>query len=82
MQRGKSADPDLALPRQRYSHSSLPRQEKRAHSAAPTSIHSYNFYNSQTDGYPHDGSSTLPKSTERALVNQHVNPYQEFPSLR
>ena len=80
--RGRSVDPELVLPRQRYSHSSLPRQEKRAQSAAPTSIRSSKFYNDQLDGYREDGTSTLPKSTERALINQHVNPYQEFPSLR
>ena len=78
--RGRSVDPELVLPRQRYSHSSLPRQEKRAQSAAPTSIRLSKFYNEhQLDG---SGPSTLPKSTERALINQHVNPYQEFPSLR
>ena len=78
--RGRSVDPELVLPRQRYSHSSLPRQEKRAQSAAPTSIRLSKFYNEhQVDG---NGHSTLPKSTERALINQHVNPYQEFPSLR
>ena len=82
MDRGRSVDPELVLPRQRYSHSSLPRQEKRAQSAAPGSIRLSKFNNDRMDGYPGDGSSTLPKSTERALINQHVNPYQEFPSLR
>ena len=90
MERGRSVDPELVLPRQRYSHSSLPRQEKRAQSAAPTSIRLSKFYNgvgapdAGPGGYLADdaGSSTLPKSVERALINQHVNPYQEFPSLR
>ena len=27
-------------------------------------------------------SSSLPRQPDRALINQHVNPYQEFPSLR
>ena len=90
MQRGRSVDPELVLPRQRYSHSSLPRQEKRAQSAAPASVRLSKFYNGVgasdrgPSGYLVDdaGSSTLPKSVERALINQHVNPYQEFPSLR
>ena len=82
MDRGRSVDPELVLPRQRYSHSSLPRQQKRAQSAAPNAIRLSQLYNDQGEGYSTNMSSTLPKSTERALINQHVNPYQEFPSLR
>ena len=82
MDRGRSVDPELVLPRQRYSHSSLPRQQKRAQSAAPNAIRLSQLYNDQGEAYSNNMSSTLPKSTERALINQHVNPYQEFPSLR
>ena len=31
---------------------------------------------------PFDENVPAPAEADRALINQHVNPYQEFPSLR
>ena len=82
MQRGRSVDPaEFVNPHHRYSYasSSPPHHDKRAQSAAPPTARLSGFY---PGNEPVDGSSTNPKSAEKALINQHVNPYQEFPSLR
>ena len=69
--RGKSLEPDS---RPQY----LTRRQMRARSAGPASNRASRIYNSQDNR-----SSSLPRNDpNRALINQHVNPYQEFPSLR
>ena len=74
LQRGKSMEPEMAsVSRPQY----LTRRQMRARSAGPASNRASRIYASQ------DRSSSLPRNQDnRALINQHVNPYQEFPSLR
>ena len=53
----------------------LTRRQMRAKSAGPAS--------NRASRILQDRSSSLPRQQDnRALINQHVNPYQEFPSLR
>ena len=55
----------------------ISRRQMRARSAGPASNRA-----SRYEVVVPGESSTLPRTDERALINQHVNPYQEFPSLK
>merc|ERR1712029_1267587 len=88
-QRGRSVEPELfamastssgggaMAARPQY----LSRRQMRARSAGPASSNRTSRYD---DMLREDRSGSMTRSTvaDRALINQHVNPYQEFPSLK
>ena len=83
-QRGKSVEPgELNKTKSNY----VTRRQMRARSAGPISMANrasrllQNQYG-QAAGVADQRGSSLPRTHDRALINQHVNPYQEFPSLR
>ena len=83
-QRGKSVEPgELNKNKSNY----VTRRQMRARSAGPISMANrasrllQNQYG-QAVGTDQRGSSLPRQPADRALINQHVNPYQEFPSLR
>lgn len=86
MQRGKSVEPgELNTTRPNY----VSRRQMRARSAGPMSSTNrasrllQQQHQNQYDPGSDERGSSLPRQNEnRALINQHVNPYQEFPSLR
>ena len=81
--RGKSVEPgELNATRPNY----VSRRQMRARSAGPMSTRdrTSRLLQNQYDqaGAEQQMASSLPRQPDRALINQHVNPYQEFPSLR
>ena len=81
--RGKSVEPgELNATRPNY----VSRRQMRARSAGPISTRdrTSRLLQNQYDqaGAEQQMASSLPRQPDRALINQHVNPYQEFPSLR
>ena len=80
-QRGKSVEPgELNKNKSNY----VTRRQMRARSAGPISMANrasrllQNQYGQAGGPGSEQRGSSLPRQHDRALINQHVNPYQEF----
>ena len=93
-QRGHSVEPELFAMASTSSASAggaasrpapqyISRRQMRARSAGPASNRASRYEPILVPSASRENSSTLPRTDQnRALINQHVNPYQEFPSLK